>query len=152
MCQSVPSYRLLPRGTYQPITTSWGANKYHRVTTRTTINTKLSWQPHVNKVQNKASKTLGLTKRLTGRVGSVTTSAVKSLDASAKSLDASAKYFGRVGEIFWTRRRNPWTRRRNILDASAKSLDPSAAFWSPRRHKIGCLGKDTTSATHFFDT
>ena len=25
-----------------------------------TINTKLSWQPHINKVQNKASKTLGL--------------------------------------------------------------------------------------------
>ena len=37
---------------------------------------------------------------VTGRVGSVTTSAVKSLDASAKSLDSSAKYFGRVGEIF----------------------------------------------------
>ena len=67
---------------------------------------------------------------VTGRVGSVTTSAVKSLDASAKSLDASAKYFGRVGEIFWTRRRNPWTHRRNIwnfprrrdvLDASSKT-------------------------------
>ena len=29
----------------------------------TTINTKLSWQPHINKVQNKARKTLGLTKR-----------------------------------------------------------------------------------------
>ena len=28
-----------------------------------TINTKLSWQPHINKVQNKASKTLGLLKR-----------------------------------------------------------------------------------------
>ena len=68
MCQSVPSYRLLPRGTYQPITTSWGANKYLGLTTRTTwglvtINTKLSWQPHINKVQNKASKTLGLLKR-----------------------------------------------------------------------------------------
>ena len=36
MCQSVPSYRLLPRGTYKPITTSWGANKYHGLTTRTT--------------------------------------------------------------------------------------------------------------------
>ena len=81
---------------------------------------------------------------VTGRVGSVTTSAVKSLDASAKSLDASAKYFGRVGEIFWTRRRNPWTRRRNILDSSA-------AFWSPRRHKIGRLGKDTASATNILD-
>ena len=71
---------------------------------------------------------------VTGRVGSVTTSAVKSLDASAKSLDSSAKYFGRVGEIlgcvgeiFLTRRRNPWTRRRNILDSSA-------ALWSPRRN------------------
>ena len=28
-----------------------------------TINTTLSWQPHVNEVQNKASKTLGLLKR-----------------------------------------------------------------------------------------
>ena len=28
-----------------------------------TINTKFSWQPHINKVQNKASKTLGLLKR-----------------------------------------------------------------------------------------
>ena len=28
-----------------------------------TINTKLSWQPHINKAQNKASKTLGLLKR-----------------------------------------------------------------------------------------
>ena len=28
-----------------------------------TINTKLSWRPHINKVQNKASKTLGLLKR-----------------------------------------------------------------------------------------
>ena len=28
-----------------------------------TINTTLSWQPHINKVQNKASKTLGLLKR-----------------------------------------------------------------------------------------
>ena len=28
-----------------------------------TISTKLSWQPHINKVQNKASKTLGLLKR-----------------------------------------------------------------------------------------
>ena len=28
-----------------------------------TINTKLSWQPHINKVQNKARKTLGLIKR-----------------------------------------------------------------------------------------
>ena len=49
---------------------------------------------------------------VTGRVDSVTTSAVKSLDAWSKSLHASAKYFGRVGEIlgrvgeiFWTRRR-----------------------------------------------
>ena len=49
---------------------------------------------------------------VTGRVGRVTTSGVKSLEASAKSLDSSAKYFGRVGEIlgrvgdiFWTRRR-----------------------------------------------
>ena len=89
---------------------------------------------------------------VTGRVGNVTTSAVKSLDASAKSLDALAKYFGRiseilghVGKIFWTCRRNPWTRRRNILDTLA-------AFWSSRRHNIGHLGKDTTSATHFFVT
>ena len=28
-----------------------------------TINTKLSWQPHINNMQNKASKTLGLLKR-----------------------------------------------------------------------------------------
>ena len=28
-----------------------------------TINTQLSWQPHINKVQNKASKTLGLLQR-----------------------------------------------------------------------------------------
>ena len=28
-----------------------------------TINTKLSWQPHINKVQNKVSKTIGLLKR-----------------------------------------------------------------------------------------
>ena len=28
------------------------------------INTKLSWQPHINKVQNKASKTFGLLKRI----------------------------------------------------------------------------------------
>ena len=35
MCQSVPSYRLLPRGVYQPMITSWGANKYHGLTTRT---------------------------------------------------------------------------------------------------------------------
>ena len=62
MCQSVPSYRLLPRGTYQPITTSWGANKYHGLP-GVTVNTKLSWQPHINKVQNKARKTLGLLKR-----------------------------------------------------------------------------------------
>ena len=34
-----------------------------------------------------------------GRFASVTTSAVKSLDASAKSLDASAKYFGLVGGV-----------------------------------------------------
>ena len=52
----------LPRGTYQPITTSWGANKYHGLTTKT-INKNLSWLPHINKVQNKASKTLGLLKR-----------------------------------------------------------------------------------------
>ena len=70
-----------------------------------------------------------VTKTVTGRVGSFTTSAVKSLDASAKSLDASAKYFGRVSEIFWTPRRNPWTRRLNILDASAKSLDASAKYF-----------------------
>ena len=83
---------------------------------------------------------------------------MKSLDTSAKSLDASAKYFGRVGEIlgpvgeilrrvgeiFWTRRRNPSMRRRNILDSLA-------AFWSPRRHKICRLGKDTASATPFLD-
>ena len=71
---------------------------------------------------------------------SVTTSAVKSLDASAKSLDSSAKYFGCVGEIF--------------LDASAKSLEASAKyfghvgeilglvekiFWN-RRRGFGCLG------------
>ena len=35
MGQSVPSYRLLPRGTYQPITASWGGNTYHGLTTRT---------------------------------------------------------------------------------------------------------------------
>ena len=51
---------------------------------------------------------------------------------------------GRVIEIFWTRRRNPWTRRRNIVDSSA-------AFWSPRQHKNGRLGKDTASATRFLD-
>ena len=81
---------------------------------------------------------------VTGRVGSVTMSAVESLDTSAKSLDASAKYFGRVGEICWTRRRNPWTWRRNILDSPA-------TFWSPRRHKIGRPGKDTASATTILD-
>ena len=68
MCQSVPSYRLLPRGIYRPMITSWGANKYHGLTTSSdylgvTINTKLSWQPHINNVQKKASKTLGLLKR-----------------------------------------------------------------------------------------
>ena len=36
---------------------------------------------------------------VTGRVGSVTTSAVTSLDASAKSADASAKYFGLFSKI-----------------------------------------------------
>ena len=35
MCQSVPSYRLLLWGTYQHISTSWGA-KYHGLITRTT--------------------------------------------------------------------------------------------------------------------
>ena len=67
MWQSVLSYRLLPRRTYRPMITSWGANKYYGLTTRTywglTINTNLSWQPRINKVQNKASKTLGLLKR-----------------------------------------------------------------------------------------
>ena len=84
---------------------------------------------------------------ITGRVDSVTTSTVK-------SLDASAKYFERVGEIIWTRRRNYWTHRRNILDASAKFLDASAKyfgrvgkilgrvceiFWT-RRWRFGRLG------------
>ena len=44
---------------------------------------------------------------------------------------------GRFGEIFWTRRRN--------------ILHSSAAFCSPRRHKIGRLGKETVSATIFVD-
>ena len=57
---------------------------------------------------------------VTGRVGSVITSAVKSLDASANTLDASAKYVGLVG---------------GVLVASM------AQDWSPRRHKIGRLGK-----------
>ena len=80
---------------------------------------------------------------VTGRVGSVTTSAVKSLDASAKSLDASAKYFGRIGEIFRTHQRNFWMRRRNMksLDASAKYfwliggvlVAWAAQHWSPRQ-------------------
>ena len=90
---------------------------------------------------------------VTGRVGSVTTSAVKSLDApanildaSAKSLDASASYFGRVGELIgrvgellWTRRRNPWTRRRRFGHLGGTRLVASASiplrrqiFWTPR--------------------
>ena len=35
MWQSVLSYRLLPRRTYIPMITSWGANKYYGLTTRT---------------------------------------------------------------------------------------------------------------------
>ena len=58
---------------------------------------------------------------VTGHVGSVTTSAVKSLDASAKSLDASAKYFGLVGGVF---------------------VASAAQDWSS--------GKDTATATHFW--
>ena len=54
--------------------------------------------------------------KITGRVSSVTTSAVKSLDASAKSLDASAKYFGRVGQILGRVGEICWTR----LVASAR--------------------------------
>ena len=56
----------------------------------------------------------GVISTVTGRVGSVTKSGVK-------FLDASTKYFGRVGEIFWTR-------RRNILDASAKSQPSTRVF------------------------
>ena len=67
VCWGPMSYRLLPTGTYQPMITSWGANKYHGVTTSitwgVTINTQLSWQPQINKVQKKASKTTGLLKR-----------------------------------------------------------------------------------------
>ena len=63
MCQSVPFYRILPRGTYQPITTSWGARTENQDYLGVTINTKLSWQPLINKMQNKASKTLGLFQR-----------------------------------------------------------------------------------------
>ena len=39
-----------------------------------------------------------------------------------KSLGASAKYFGLIGGV----------------------------YWPPRRHKIGLLGKDIASATHFW--
>ena len=48
---------------------------------------------------------------VTGRVGSVTTSAVKSLDASAKSLDASAKYFGYVGGVLVVSAAQDWSPR-----------------------------------------
>ena len=55
---------------------------------------------------------------VTGRVGSVTTSAVKSvdasaksLDASAKSLDASAKYFGHVSGVLVTSAAQDWLPR-----------------------------------------
>ena len=51
------------------------------------------------KKRHLADTSVDKTVRVTGRVGSVTTSALKSLDALAKFLDASAKYFGRAGEI-----------------------------------------------------
>ena len=40
-----------------------GASKYHGLTIRTTCRLLLSWKPHINKVQDKASKTIGLLKR-----------------------------------------------------------------------------------------
>ena len=74
---------------------------------------------------------------VTGRVGSVTTSAVKYLDASAKSLDASAKYFGRVGEIlgrvgeiFWIRRRRFGRLGGTRLIASARIPLRRHIFWT----------------------
>ena len=59
---------------------------------------------------------------VTGRVGSVTTSAVKSLDASAKSLDSSTKYFGRVGEIFWTRICDPPRQNETLFDGAYNDI------------------------------
>ena len=44
-----------------------------------------------------------------GSVGSVITSAMKSLDASAKSLDATAKYFGLVGDVLVASAAQDWS-------------------------------------------
>ena len=45
------------------------------------------------------------------RVGSVSMSAVKCLNASAKSLDASAKYFGCVGSVLVASAAQDWSPR-----------------------------------------
>ena len=71
--------------------------------------TKLGYQNYKNLETN--ADGMDYVEMVTGHVGSVTTSAVKSLGMSAKYLDVSAKYLGHVseilgyvGEIFWTRR------------------------------------------------
>ena len=75
-----------------------------------------------------------IARMVTGRVGSVTTSAVKSLDASAKFLDASAKYFGLVGGVLVASARIPlrryisWTLRHITFVASVSSLFGEMCF------------------------
>ena len=67
MCQSVPSYQLLPRGTYRPMITSLGASKYHALTTRTTSGLPSTQNYRGNHISTKCrtqvSKTIGLLKR-----------------------------------------------------------------------------------------
>ena len=67
MCQNALSCQLRPIGSLQHMITIWMTNIYHELTTRSTwklpLTCKLSWQPHIKKVQNKARKTLGLIKR-----------------------------------------------------------------------------------------
>ena len=53
MCRNVPSYRLLPTGTYRPIITSRGANKYYRLTTRTTWGLPSTQHYHGNHISTK---------------------------------------------------------------------------------------------------
>ena len=57
--------------------------------------TKLGYQNYKNLETN--ADGVDYVEMVTGHVGSVTTSAVKSLDASAKYLDVSAKYLGPIG-------------------------------------------------------
>ena len=68
---------------------------------------------------------------VTGRVGSVTTSAVKSLDASAKYFGCIGEILGRVGEIFGIRRRRFGRLGGTRLVASTR-IPATIIFWTPR--------------------